>query len=164
MIPPMPAENPATTACGTLLTCRPSRITQNAIISTDATIETLAAPPIPWLRTAAAMNGTVTLPVPPISIGFRPSSAITGAVSTDVRIPKIGGSPISAAIESPYGRAIKAAIAPPPQSPRNSFQLYFPVRRIMCGQGRSRPYAFITFRYAALNLFISSCVPMETRT
>ena len=101
MIPPIPAENPATTEAGTLLTKRPSRKTQNAIIKTDATIETLAAPPIPWARTAFAIKGTVALAVPPIRTGFRPNSAVMGAVRIEVTTPKIGGNPIKAAIERP---------------------------------------------------------------
>ena len=68
---------------------------------TDATIETFAAPPTPWLCTASAMNGTVALAVPPISTGLRPSSAIMGAVRMDVKTPNTGGSPISDAIARP---------------------------------------------------------------
>src|SRR5258708_17768856 len=70
------------------------------------------------------MNGTVALAVPPIKTGLRPSSAVIGAVATDVTNPKTGGRPIMLAIARPYGRAIRAAIAPPPKSPANSFQLY----------------------------------------
>ena len=46
-MPPIPHENPVTTACGTRVMCLPRRITQNAIMITDATIETFAAPPTP---------------------------------------------------------------------------------------------------------------------
>ena len=98
---PIPQENPVTTACGTRVICRPRRITQNAIMITDATIETLAAPPIPCVRTAIAMNGTVALAVPPIRTGLRPSSAMIGAVRIDVNTPSTGGSPISDAIARP---------------------------------------------------------------
>ena len=101
MMPPIPAENPATTDAGTLLTKRPSRKTQNAIMMTEATMETLAAPPMPCDRTALAMKGTVALAVPPIKTGFRPSSAVMGAVRIEVITPKIGGNPIKAAIERP---------------------------------------------------------------
>ena len=78
IMPPIPQENPVTTACGTRAICRPRRITQNPIMITDATIETFAAPPTPWFCTASAMNGTVALAVPPISTGLRPSSAMIG--------------------------------------------------------------------------------------
>jgi len=70
-------------------------------MSTDATMETLAAPPRPCPRTAAAMKGTVALAVPPISSGLRPNIAVMGAVSTEVKIPSTGGKPINAAIERP---------------------------------------------------------------
>ncbi len=100
-MPPMPQEKPETTACGTRVIWRPRRITQKPIMITEATMETFAAPPIPWLRTAAAMNGTVALAVPPISTGLRPSRAMTGAVRIDVKIPRTGGSPISDAKAKP---------------------------------------------------------------
>lgn len=129
MMAPMPAENPATTVAGTLDAYLPSRSTQNAIMSTEATIDTFAAPPIPCDLTASAMNGTVALAVPPISTGLRPNSAVTGAVQMDVTTPRIGGRPISAAMESPYGSAMSAAISPPAQSPQNRSQLYLPVAR-----------------------------------
>ena len=48
-------------------------------MKTEAARQTLAAPPTPW-RTAAAMNGTVALAVPPIKTGFRPSNDVIGAV------------------------------------------------------------------------------------
>jgi hypothetical protein len=63
------------------------------------------------------MKGTVALAVPPIRTGFRPSSAMMGAVTIEVRIPSIGGRPITDAMASPYGSAISAAISPPEQSP-----------------------------------------------
>jgi hypothetical protein len=59
-----------------------------------------------------------------------------GAVQMDVTTPSIGGKPISAAMESPYGSAMSAAIMPPAQSPKNRSQLYLPVARIMT------PYCF----------------------
>ena len=129
---------------------------------TDATIETFAAPPTPWPWTASAMNGTVALAVPPISTGLRPSAAITGAVRMDVKTPSTGGSPISEAIARPYGSAISAAIAPPEQSPRNPAQPYpfAPSRHLPSPEWTQA----ITLRNAVLNLFISSCVPIETRT
>ena len=94
MMPPIPAEKPATTEGWNLLTYRPSRKTQNAIINTEATIETFAAPPIPCDSHCIAMKGTVALAVPPIRTGFRPSSAVMGAVRIDVTTPRIGGKPI----------------------------------------------------------------------
>ncbi len=57
MIPPMPQENPETTAWGTFDTWRPRRRTQNTIMKMDATIQTLAAPPIPCCLTAEKMKG-----------------------------------------------------------------------------------------------------------
>ena len=71
-MPPMPQENPVTTACGTRAICLPRRITQNPIMITEATIETLAAPPTPWFRTASAMKGTVALAVPADQHGIAP--------------------------------------------------------------------------------------------
>jgi len=62
----------------------------------------------------------VTVDVPPISTGFRPSSAVTGAVRIDVIKPIAGGMPISVAIASPYGSAISAATRPPARSPRSA--------------------------------------------
>ena len=100
-MPPIPQENPVTTACGTRVMCLPRRITQNPIMITDATIETFAAPPTPWFCTASAMNGTVALAVPPISTGLRPSAAMMGAVRIDVNTPNTGGRPISDAIARP---------------------------------------------------------------
>ncbi len=51
IMPPIPQEKPETTACSTRAMCLPSRIqrtTQNAIARvTEATMQTLAAPPIP---------------------------------------------------------------------------------------------------------------------
>ena len=47
------------------------------------------------------MKGTVALAVPPIRTGLRPSNAMTGAVTMDVKTPRTGGSPISDAIASP---------------------------------------------------------------
>ena len=88
-------------------------------MKTEATIDTFAAPPMPWLFTASAMKGTVALAVPPISTGLRPRIAVIGAVSSDVKSPSTGGSPISDAIARPYGSAISAAIIPPKQSPKN---------------------------------------------
>ena len=101
MMPPIPAEKPATTDGGTRLAWRPNRRTQNTIISTDATMDTLAAPPVPSVRTALAIKGTVTLAVPPIKTGFRPSTAVTGAVRIEVITPNIGGRCIRVAIERP---------------------------------------------------------------
>ena len=101
IMPPIPQEKPETTACGTFMMCRPSRISQKAIMMTEAANETLAAPPIPWFFTAKAINGTVALAVPPIKTGLRPSSAITGAVRIDVKTPRTGGNPISEAIANP---------------------------------------------------------------
>lgn len=83
----MPQEKPVTTACGTLVMYRPRRMTQNPIMITEATMETLAALPIPWCLTASAMKGTVALAVPPMSTGLRPSNAITGAVRIEVETP-----------------------------------------------------------------------------
>jgi len=114
---PMPHENPVTTACGTFKMYCPSWSTQKLIINTEATRQTCAAPPTPWCATARAINGTVALAVPPIRTGLRPSSAVTGAVTIDVTIPSVGGSPIMDARASPYGRAIRAAINPPETSP-----------------------------------------------
>jgi hypothetical protein len=45
-----------------------------------------------------------------------------GAVRIEVNTPSTGGKPIREAIARPYGSAIKAAIAPPEQSPRNPVQ------------------------------------------
>jgi hypothetical protein len=101
MMPPIPAEKPATTEGWTHEANLPSRKTQNAIISTDATMVTFAAPPIPCDLTAAAMKGTVALAVPPISTGLRPNNAVTGAVKMEVATPRMGGKPIRVAIESP---------------------------------------------------------------
>ena len=64
-------------------------------------METLAPPPMPWLRTASAMNGTVALAVPPMSKGLRPSKAVMGAVRIDVSIPNTGGNPIRVANDKP---------------------------------------------------------------
>jgi hypothetical protein len=47
------------------------------------------------------MKGTVALAVPPMRTGLRPSSAITGAVRIDVKIPRTGGRPMSEAIAKP---------------------------------------------------------------
>lgn len=47
MMAPTPAENPATTEEGTFDAYLPSLMTQNAIIRTEATMDTFAAPPIP---------------------------------------------------------------------------------------------------------------------
>src|SRR5579864_3543364 len=93
-------------------------------MKTAARIDILAPPPTPCERTAAATNGTVTDDAPPISTGFRPSSAVMGAVRIEVNSPSIGGSPISDAIASPYGRAISAARKPPPASPQKAPQVY----------------------------------------
>ena len=98
---PMPQEKPVTTACGTRVIWRPSRNTQKPIMITEATIETFAAPPMPWVRTASAMKGTVALAVPPMRTGLRPRRAITGAVTIDVKTPSTGGSPINDAMASP---------------------------------------------------------------
>ena len=87
IIAPTPHEKPETTACGTLATYRPRRSTEKIIRKTDAARQTLAAPATPSRRTAPAMNGTVALAVPPISTGFRPSSAVIGAVRIDVNSP-----------------------------------------------------------------------------
>ncbi len=70
-------------------------------MKTDAARQTLAAPPMPWARTAAAMNGTVALAVPPINTGLRPRSDVTGAVRIDVNRPSSGGRPISRASARP---------------------------------------------------------------
>ena len=121
-MPPIPQENPVTTACGTRAICLPRRITQNPIMITDATIETFAAPPNPWLRTASAMNGTVALAVPPMSTGLRPNAAMTGAVRMDVKTPNTGGRPMSDAMARPYGSAINAAMTPPERSPASPAQ------------------------------------------
>ena len=101
IMPPMPQENPVTTACGTLAICRPRRTRPKPIRITDATMESRAAPPIPWLRTAKAMNGTVALAVPPISTWVRPIKEITGAVRMEVKIPSTGGNPMADARASP---------------------------------------------------------------
>src|SRR5271169_2295647 len=79
---------------------------------------------IPPALTAPRMKGTVALEVPPISTGFRPSSAQMGAARREVYRPRIGGRPIREAMASPYGSAIRAAIAPPNRSPRNNCPLY----------------------------------------
>ena len=101
---------------------RPRRTRPKPIRITDAIMESRAAPPIPWLRTANAMKGTVALAVPPISTGLRPIRQITGAVRIEVKIPSTGGNPMAEASASPYGSAISAAIRPPAQSPRNRSQ------------------------------------------
>ena len=101
MMPPMPAENPATTVGGTIAAYRPRRKTQKTIIRTDATIVTFAAPPIPCDRTACAINGTVALAVPPISTGLRPRIAVMGAVIIEVTTPRTGGNPIKVAMDKP---------------------------------------------------------------
>ena len=62
-------------------------------MKTDAARQTLAAPPVPCAATAAAMNGTVALAVPPIKTGLRPSSEVTGAVRIEVKSPSSGGKP-----------------------------------------------------------------------
>jgi hypothetical protein len=41
------------------------------------------------------MNGTVALAVPPMSTGFLPSTAVTGAVRIEVNNPSAGGKPMS---------------------------------------------------------------------
>ncbi len=101
IIAPTPQENPETTAWGTLDTYRPRRSRQNASMKTAATRQTLADPPIPCILTAEAMNGTVTLDVPPISTGFRPRKAVMGAVTIDVHSPISGGKPINLAMARP---------------------------------------------------------------
>ncbi len=98
---PTPHENPETTACGTLTTYRPSRSTQKIIMKTEAARQTLAAPPIPWARTAAAMKGTVALAVPPIKTGLRPRADVMGAVTIDVNRPSSGGRPMRRASARP---------------------------------------------------------------
>jgi hypothetical protein len=47
------------------------------------------------------MNGTVALPVPPMSIGLRPKIAVTGEVRIEVKIPSTGGNPMRVAIARP---------------------------------------------------------------
>ena len=84
IMPPIPQENPATTECGTLATWRPRRRTQKAIMMMEAEMQTFAAPEIPWARTAAAMKGTVTLEVPPMSTGLRPNNTQKGAEMIEV--------------------------------------------------------------------------------
>ena len=109
------------------------------------------------------MKGTVALAVPPIRTGLRPSSAMIGAVRIDVKTPRTGGSPIREAIARPYGSAINAAITPPEASPE---KLLPAVVDLLEGiVFRRGPYdQAITLRNAVLNLFISSWVPIETRT
>ena len=70
-------------------------------MKTDAARQTLAAPPTPWARTAAAMKGTVALAVPPINTGYGPSIDVMGAVRIDVNRPSSGGRPISRASARP---------------------------------------------------------------
>ena len=70
-------------------------------MKTAAARQTLAAPPIPCARTAAAMNGTVALAVPPIKTGLRPRMAVMGAVNSEVKRPMAGGKPINRAIARP---------------------------------------------------------------
>ena len=84
IIAPIPHENPDTTAGGTRCAYLPSRRTQKTSMKMEATIEILAAPPMPCCLTAMATNGTVALAVPPISSGLRPSMAVTGPVSIEV--------------------------------------------------------------------------------
>src|SRR5450432_3120370 len=95
------------------------------VMKTEATRQTLAAPPRPCCATAWDMNGTVALAVPPINAGLRPSRAVIGAVMMDVTSPSTGGRPIMPAMARPYGSAIKAAMKPPCKSPASTRQLYF---------------------------------------
>ena len=44
---------------------------------------------------------------------------VLGVFTSILTAPIIGGSPMSDAIASPYGNAIKAAMMPPEQSPKN---------------------------------------------
>ena len=74
---------------------------QKHIMKTDATMETFAAPAMPCVLTASAINGTVALAVPPISSELRPSRTTNGVERMDVKTPRMGGRPIKAAIESP---------------------------------------------------------------
>ena len=101
IIPPMPHEKPVTTACGTRPICRPNRSAANSIMMRDAMMHSVAASPTPPRRAAKAMKGTVALAVPPIRTGFRPKSAITGAVRIEVNTPSTGGRPISEAMARP---------------------------------------------------------------
>src|SRR5437588_12724409 len=82
--PPIPQENPASTAWGTFETYRPNRSTQKIRRKTDAKTQIFAAPLIPPTRTAPRMNGTVALEVPPIRTGFLPRRAQMGADRSDV--------------------------------------------------------------------------------
>ena len=70
-------------------------------MKTEAARQTLAAPPTPCARTAAAMNGTVALAVPPIRTGLRPKSDVIGAVTIEVNRPSSGGRPMSRARARP---------------------------------------------------------------
>jgi len=47
IMPPIPQENPASTAWGTLATLRPRRRTQNTSMMIAAQMQTFAAPAIP---------------------------------------------------------------------------------------------------------------------
>ena len=64
-------------------------------------MESRAAAATPPARTAAAINGTVALAVPPISTGLRPISEITGAVRIEVKMPSTGGNPMAVASARP---------------------------------------------------------------
>jgi hypothetical protein len=98
---PMPHEKPVTTGCGTFWIWRPRRMRPKAIMKTDATMHTFAAPPRPCNWTACAMNGTVALAVPPISTGLRPNTAVIGALTMEVTSPRTGGKPIMEARANP---------------------------------------------------------------
>ncbi len=74
---------------------------QKHIMKTEATIEIFAAPATPCVLTASAMNGTVALAVPPMRSELRPRITTTGVEMMEVKTPRIGGRPISAAMESP---------------------------------------------------------------
>src|SRR5690349_16594690 len=99
------------------------------------------------------MKGTVALAVPPIRTGLRPSRAVIGAVRIEVTTPRMGGRPISAALESHKGSALRAAMRPPAQSPRNVSQSYLPVARIMAHELR---HYFEKRCFELIHLFLSA--------
>ena len=71
-------------------------------MNTEAARQTLAAPPTPWARTAAAMNGTGgTGGATDQDSGLRPNIDVMGAVRIDVNRPSSGGRPISRANARP---------------------------------------------------------------
>jgi hypothetical protein len=81
---------------------------------------------------------------------------VIGAVAIDVTTPSIGGKPIMAASANPYGKAIKAAMAPPDKSPAKFRKLYFRPTNL----NNTIPFS-ATYRNALTNYFVQRSVPAE---